>query len=239
MEAKITDAQIIRHLGEGMKQVEIAAKYDMNPNTLSGRIKKLKRCGLITTNTKSAPEPKKEPENFTVQKLDTFARRSDRRTFRVTEVDEDRIRLKSTSADEYGKHKMEEIEVDYQTLKSQFEKKDYPEVHLYIDPTLKNEAGKSKSVQAAEGKGQEKKTSVKKKAEKQETEKSKSIPKKKGEEIYTVRRNYLKKIDEVLNAAGVESACEVVASGIRELVCQMLRVGIDDERNKTEKVEEQ
>lgn len=238
MEAKITDAQIIRHLGEGMKQVEIAAKYDMNPNTLSGRIKKLKRCGLITTNTKIVPEPKKEPENFTVQKLDTFARRSDRRTFRVIEVSEDAIKLKSTSSDEYGKHKMEEIEVDYQTLKSQFEKKDYPEVHLYIDPTLKNEAGKSKSVQAAEGK-EEKKTSVKKKAEKQETEKSKSMPKEKSEESYTVKRNYLKKIDEVLNAAGVESACEVVASRIRELVCQMLRVGIEDERNKNEKVEEQ
>lgn len=237
MEAKITDAQIIRHLGEGMKQVEIAAKYDMNPNTLSGRIKKLKRCGLITTNTKIVPEPKKEPENFTVQKLDTFARRSDRRTFRVTEVDEDRIRLKSTSADEYGKHKMEEIEVDYQTLKSQFKKKDYPEVHFYIDPTLKNEAGKSKPVQAAEGK--EKETSVKKKAKKQETEKSKSMPEETSEESYTVKRNYLKKIDEVLNAAGVESACEVVASRIRELVCQMLRVGIEDERNKNEKVEEQ
>lgn len=237
MKAKITDAQIVRHLGEGMKQVEIAKMYQMNPNTVSERVRKLKKCGLITTNTKSAPEPKMEPENFTVQKLDTFARRSDRRTFRVTEVDEDRIRLKSTSADEYGKHKMEEIEVDYQTLKSQFKKKDYPEVHFYIDPTLKNEAGKSKPVQAAEGK--EKKTSVKKKAEKQETEKSKSMPEKKSEESYTVRRNYLKKIDEVLNAAGVESACEVVASRIRELVCQMLRVGIDNERNKNEKVEEQ
>lgn len=65
------------------------------------------------------------------------------------------------------------------------------------------------------------------------------MPEKKSEESYTVRRNYLKKIDEVLNAAGVESACEVVASRIRELVCQMLRVGIDNERNKNEKVEEQ
>lgn len=237
MKAKITDAQIVRHLGEGMKQVEIAKMYQMNPNTVSERVRKLKKCGLITTNTKSAPEPKKEPENFTVQKLDTFARRSDRRTFRVTEVDEDRIRLKSTSADEYGKHKMEEIEVDYQTLKSQFKKKDYPEVHFYIDPTLKNEAGKSKPVQAAEGK--EKETSVKKKAKKQETEKSKSMPEETSEESYTVKRNYLKKIDEVLNAAGVENACEVVASRIRELVCQMLRVGIDNERNKNEKVEEQ
>ena len=65
------------------------------------------------------------------------------------------------------------------------------------------------------------------------------MPKEKSEESYTVKRNYLKKIDEVLNAAGVESACEVVASRIRELVCQMLRVGIEDERNKNEKVEEQ
>ena len=239
MKAKITDAQIVRHLGEGLKQVEIAKMYQMNPNTVSERVRKLKRCGLVTTNTKSAPEPKKEPENFTVQKLDTCARRSDRITFRVTEIDEDRIRLKSTSTDEYGKHKMEEIEVDYQTLKRQFEKKDYPKVHFYIDPTLKNEAGKSKPVQAAEGKEQEKETSTKKKAKKQETEKSKNIPKKQSEESYTVKRNYLKKIDEVLNAAGVESACEVVTSRIRELVCQMLRVGIDDERNKSEKVEEQ
>lgn len=39
---KITDEQIRQHLQEGLKQREIADKYDMLPSTLSLRIKKLR-----------------------------------------------------------------------------------------------------------------------------------------------------------------------------------------------------
>ena len=70
--AKITDEQIRQHLQEGLKQREIADKYDMLPSTLSLRIKKLRE--------KDAREAR---PTQSIQPMDTVVRLSDRTWFRV------------------------------------------------------------------------------------------------------------------------------------------------------------
>ena len=125
--AKITDEHIRQHLQEGLKQREIADKYDMLPSTLSLRIKKLRE--------KDAREAR---PTQSIQPMDTVVRLSDRTWFRVKEVNEETAVLYKTMAGEQPE-KRQRITVSLDKLTRDFEKKDYAPVKCYIDPALKRE----------------------------------------------------------------------------------------------------
>lgn len=125
--AKITDDQIRQHLKEGLKQREIADKYDMLPSTLSLRIKKLRE--------KDAREAR-PPQS--IQPMDTVVRLSDRTWFRVKEIDGEKAVLCKTMAGEHPDRR-KQITVSREKLNIDFEKKDYAPVKCYIDPALKRE----------------------------------------------------------------------------------------------------
>lgn len=123
--AKITDEQILQHLQEGLKQREIADKYDMLPSTLSLRIKKLRE-----KEARACQPP------INIQPMDTVVRLSDRTWFRVKEIDEEKAILCKTLAGEHPDRRRQ-ITVSRDKLNIDFEKKDYAPVKCYIDPALK------------------------------------------------------------------------------------------------------
>lgn len=131
--AKITDEQIRQHLQEGLKQREIADKYDMLPSTLSLRVKKLRE-----KDARKARSPQ------SIQPMDTVVRLSDRTWFRVKEVNEETAVLYKTMAGEQPE-KRQRITVPLDKLIRDFEKKDYAPVKCYIDPALRKEQKKGRN----------------------------------------------------------------------------------------------
>lgn len=123
---KLTDEQLKTHLDDGMTVDEIVEKYDMNKSYLYTRIKKVREQG----EEMKAVSGSQSDASADVKPLDTFVRKTDRKQFRVTEIDEKSAILKETTG-EFGHAPKKAITVSMNELAEKFEKKDYPEVKIY------------------------------------------------------------------------------------------------------------
>lgn len=208
-EQKITDEQVNRHLREGMSQKAIAELYDMQPATLSVRIKKMREQGRLQL--EKVPDPEQS-----IKKMDTVVRLSDRRWFRVLEVKEQEAVLKGTMQNEFTRDS-ETITVTLDELSRAYKKKDYPEVRCYTVSELEEKAEaiapepKSFALQETE----------------LETEPVTSRD-------YLVKREYLDRIDTILTAVRIAEASEETAIRTKQLIAQILHDGIREERTRME-----
>lgn len=226
MKTKITNEQIRQHLSEGMTQVAIAKLYGVAPQTLSGRIKRMRQKGLLD----DGKAEEKSSGGFPVHRMDTVVRRSDRIWFRVTDVNENGAVLRSIQTDDYGHQAKETVTVSRVRLVKEFEKKEFPEVRCYTDPSL---MAKNKTPDPADKK-------VKTPKPKPEPEKAALEPEAEQaaeEEVcktYTVEREYLQRIDQLLSTVKVEHSSLTLETSARELAIVILKESIHAERQAEE-----
>lgn len=230
MKTKITNEQIRQHLSEGMTQVAIARRYGVAPQTLNGRIKRMRQKGLLD-------DGKAEGESscgFPVQRMDTVVRRSDRVWFRVTDVNENGAVLRSLPSEDYGHQAKEIVAVSLPNLVKDFEKKAFPEVRCYTDPSL---VAKSKDETIGSEPAEKKVKTPKPEPEKAEPEMEPEAEQAAEEElskIYTVEREYLQRIDRLLSTVKVEHSSLTLENSARELAIVILKEGIHAERQADE-----
>lgn len=121
--AKVKDKDIIECLNEGMNYHDIAKKYGMNHQSVYQRIRKMKETGRI-------------PDGGVKQvfhKMDTVVRKKDRQWFRITEINDD-MGIAELAVLHFGEtigSKKANITVQIADLERNFEKKDYPKVDCY------------------------------------------------------------------------------------------------------------
>ena len=221
LKTKITNEQIRQHLSEGMTQVAIARRYGVAPQTLNGRIKRMRQKGLLD----DGKAEEKSSGGFPVQRMDTVVRRSDRTWFRVTDINENGAVLRSIQTDDYGHQAKELVTVSLERLAKDFEKKDFPEVRCYTDPSL---VAKNKPLESAKKKPETPKPEPEMEPEAEQAAEEELS------KIYTVEREYLQRIDRLLSTVKVEHSSVTLENSARELATVILKEGIHAERQADE-----
>jgi predicted DNA-binding protein YlxM (UPF0122 family) len=237
---KVSDMEIAECLANGMRQNEIAEKYGVHPTSISQRVSRMKRAGTLPSKGGTPPE-NGECEMFSL--MDTVVRKKDRKWFRITGIDEKYANLTELLQGESIVKNREVIDIRLDALEIDFEKKDYPKVKCYnLNDYNLNEMEEEKDmtevviaepINEVEVPILEPSAEVHSRAKSDETEmaiRAAVMTTAQKPMEYTVKREFLRRIDLILDAVGAD-ATDGIMEHTGRLIAKIIDEGVKAERN--------
>lgn len=226
----VTDAEIFKCLNDGMTQAAIAERYGVTPATICNRVKKLK--------LNDTPPPEKEGVPVVFKIMDTVTHRKTRKWFRIIGHEDVFYELRPLGQSKTA-GSTNDIEVHVNDLKKNYIKKDYPEVKCYNinepeereeEPVMGYNTTPKTAVDMSGGIPQSNTpTSMPLQAKEEPTKPALMGCAADATVRYTVKREFLQRIDQILDAIG-NQASDSVMEHTGRLITTIIEEGIKEEK---------
>ena len=235
---KVSDQEILHCLADGMRQNEIAERYGVHPTSISQRVKAMRKTGMLPSSGESSTPPEsKTGECVVFNLMDTVIRKKDRQWFRIIGHEDVFYELRPL---DQGKTagSQNDIDVHVRDLHKNYIKKDYPAVKVY---NLADQEEKKEDKPMNYNEAVEKLKGVQVGATTQSVPAVEVIPEPEDEpeEVafgqyhavttgYSVKREFLYRIDCILDAVGI-GASESIMEHTGRLIAQIIEEGMKEE----------
>lgn len=229
---KVSDQEILHCLADGMRQNEIAERYEMHPTAISQRVRTMKKAGIIpSTGAPSTPPESNTGESVAFNIMDTVVRKKDRQWFRIIGHEDVFYELRPLEQSKTAGNK-NDIDVHVKDLHRNYIKKDYPAVKVYKladqEEKKEDESMENKSVEELFTPPKCNPHTV---TYRTAEENAYAAPTEYCGVTteYSVKREFLYRIDQILDAVGT-GASDGVMEHTGRLIAQIIEEGIKEDK---------